>query len=70
MAPRQIRPDQEVQVYVAVFKLYYPKMTISASIRKEGVEYAAFHETVYSGSTRLLQLKVTFFLYFLAVHFN
>jgi hypothetical protein len=29
-----------VQVYVAVYKLYYPKLTISVSIRKEGMEYA------------------------------
>ena len=58
MAPRVIRPDEVVQVYVAILQLYHPKITITASIRKEGTEYATLRETIYTPTTRLLQMKV------------
>ena len=58
IAPRVIRPDQVVQVYVAILELYHPKLTLTASIRKDGQEYTNFQETIYTTTTRLMQMKV------------
>ena len=59
-APRRVRPDETVQVYVSVMQIPYPKLTVRAAINRNGEEVISAKQTFHPGSTRLMQMKVTF----------
>ena len=63
VAPRQIRPDLVVQVYVSVFEYNTRHLTINAAITKDGHSHTHVSATLTSGSSRLLQMKVGYFNY-------
>ncbi|ELT87097.1 hypothetical protein CAPTEDRAFT_227765 [Capitella teleta] len=58
IAPAKIRPSMTAQVSVSILRLDYPEISVRASVRKGGEEFASFVEKFTQPSTRTLQLKI------------
>ena len=59
VAPRLVRPDQYVSVYVSLFRLTAPSVRVSVSVCREQVEQASTSELFTRPGAKLLQLKVS-----------
>ena len=59
IAPNRVYPNEVVQISVSVFRLYFDSLTVRASIRREGFEYASFTEKFTIPTTKLVQMWVS-----------
>lgn len=59
VAPRRVRPDQTVQVFVSIFRHKYIYVTVTAYISKEGRQLTSTSGRFHPGSSRLIQMKVS-----------
>ena len=59
IAPNRVYPNEVVQISVSVFRLYFESLTVRASIRREGFEYASFTEKFTIPTTKLVQMWVS-----------
>ncbi len=59
IAPNRIYPNMVLQISVSVYKLYFDSLTVRASVRREGFEYASFTERFTIPTTKLVQMWVS-----------
>ena len=59
IAPNRVYPNEVLQISVSVFKLYFDSLTVRASVRREGFEYASFTESFTIPTTKLVQMWVS-----------
>ena len=59
VVPSLVRPGQQVNVYVSLFRLIGPSVRVSLSIRREQVEYAGTNEKFTMPGSKILQMKVS-----------
>ncbi|BHF76298.1 endopeptidase inhibitor activity [Sparganum proliferum] len=58
LAPRRIRPDQDVQVTVFLLRMLYPQLTIRLSIKKGVMELISTTAVFISAGTRTMHMRV------------